>query len=91
MNGAELYAETGQFADGARRNREYFSRWIRYEVMLNEWQDLLMYDPQTSGGLLLSVDEDYVSDLLLQLEDRGVFGQIVGDAVTGRHGEIIVI
>lgn len=91
MDGARMYAEAGQFSGGATRNHEYFSEWIQFERGLNEWQRLLLLDPQTSGGLLLSVEGHYASELIRRLEDRSVSGWIVGEAVAGRAGEIRVI
>ena len=86
-----MYGEAGQFAGGAMRNYEYFGRWTRFERDLEEWQRLLMFDPQTSGGLLLSVDGDYASKLMGQLEARSVSARIVGEAVQGRGRGIRVI
>lgn len=91
MDGAEIYAEAGKFSGGAIRNYDYFTKWIRFKKGLNKWQRLLMLDPQTSGGLMFSVDGDYVFEFIDRLEDRSVSGWIVGEAVAGGGGEIRVI
>ena len=44
--------------------------------------DLLpLYDPQTSGGLLVAVPETKASTLLGALGKRGVTGAVVGEVV----------
>lgn len=62
-------AEAGIFPGAARRN------WQGYEGVqaesLPEWQQLLLADPQTSGGLLVAVDPGYTSDLLQELHSAG--------------------
>jgi selenide,water dikinase len=42
----------------------------------------LLYDPQTSGGLLAAVDPDAVPAALGALAERGVTAQVVGTAET---------
>jgi selenide, water dikinase len=45
-------------------------------------EDLLpLYDPQTSGGLLLAVPEARTSTLVRALQERGVAGALVGEVV----------
>jgi selenide,water dikinase len=44
----------------------------------------LMFDPQTSGGLLISVKKQDVKDCLLAMQDRGIPAALVGE-VTGDH------
>ena len=91
MDGAQIYAKAGKFSGGAMRNYDYFTQWIRFEEGLEKWERLLMLDPQTSGGLMFSVDGGYAAELISLLEARSVSGWIVGEAVAGRGGEIRVI
>jgi selenide,water dikinase len=44
---------------------------------------LPLYDPQTSGGLLVAAPEDQVSALVSSLERYGVPGAVVGEVVEG--------
>ena len=56
MPGAEKYCAMGLFPEGGSRNRDFFScRVSREENCSDIFYDLL-FDPQTSGGLLLAVD-----------------------------------
>ena len=90
MEGAEEYARADNFAGGATRNADYYSQWVKWERGLTEWKRRLLFDPQTSGGLLLAVAAESVADFLRELDERGQFGFVVGEAVGGRAGEIAV-
>lgn len=57
MEGARIYAEKGIFPGVAYDNLQYYRDHIRFNTVLSEWEKLLLFDPQTSGGLLLAVDE----------------------------------
>ena len=56
-----------------------------------DWQREIIIDPQTNGGLLLSVSGDRAEDLLHALHDGGVASaRIIGD-VRERESHGIVI
>lgn len=52
---AVRYAEQWTFPGGASDNRSYFGKFVRFSAKLSEMQQMLLFDPQTSGGLLLAV------------------------------------
>jgi selenide,water dikinase len=54
-----------------------------------EYQDLL-FDPQTSGGLLVAVAPDYAANALTTLDNHGVAARRVGDVVAKRSPMIHV-
>jgi selenide,water dikinase len=53
-------------------NRELVAGAIRFEKDLPPWHKEIVYDPQTSGGLLVSVPESQGEALLKTLETAGV-------------------
>jgi len=53
-------------------NRELVAGAIRFEVDLAQWHKEIVYDPQTSGGLLLSVPASQGDALLRALQEAGV-------------------
>lgn len=61
------YAQMGLVPGGAYNNRKYFKDKINCEKIKEEYLDLL-FDPQTSGGLLISVNEKYMDDIILDLQ-----------------------
>ncbi len=68
MDGAMENASMGLVPAGAYRNRSYVGERVRIsEGIAEELQDIL-FDPQTSGGLLIAVHGDSLEGLLADLE-----------------------
>lgn len=83
LPGTMEYAEAGVFPGGMGRNRDCFARWIALDSALQEYQESLLYDPQTSGGLLMSVARESAEDLLRELASVGVDARDIGAVVAG--------
>jgi len=71
------YAEMGLVPAGAYKNRKYFEGKSSFDNIEEVFLDLL-FDPQTSGGLLISVEERYAEKILkeLELNNETQFAQI---------------
>ena len=63
------YAKMGLVPGGAYRNRGYSKDKVDSERVEEHFVDLL-YDPQTSGGLLLSVEAKYVDAIMEAFEQK---------------------
>ena len=75
---------------GMANNREYFQGGVDMARDVDGERQDLLYDPQTSGGLLFSIDQ-LQTDLALQLLERaGVMAKRVG-AVSPRGEKPLVI
>jgi selenide,water dikinase len=75
-------ASMGLIPAGAYKNREFRDQMITFaETVERCWQDVL-FDPQTSGGLLISVNGHQAGELIAALKDAGI-----GDAA--QIGEIL--
>jgi selenide, water dikinase len=73
-------ANEGVYPGGLESNREYLKNRVTADGASQD--DLLpLYDPQTSGGLLVAVPGTRVSALVGALDRRGVSGAVVGDVV----------
>jgi selenide,water dikinase len=60
-------------------------------VTLNDKDEEILYDPQTSGGLLLSLPATQADDLLCALSAAGVpHAAKVGDVVAGKPGIMLI-
>jgi selenide,water dikinase len=60
-------------------NRELVDEATRFEVSLPAWREEIFVDPQTSGGLLVSVSADQAQAVLGAMRDGGVEdAQIIG-------------
>ena len=89
LPGAMEYAEAGVFPGGMARNRDCFSQWITFERAPASHHESLLYDPQTSGGLLMSVAPEKAEALLRELAVVGENAADIGAVVAG-SGNITV-
>ena len=78
----ELAAE-GVLPGGSKRNHESHSAAVK-ATGLGDAEAALLYDAQTSGGLLIAVDPTDTNALLTELSARGVKGAaVIGKTVEG--------
>lgn len=89
-NEAYDFADMGFIPEGAYRNREYAEAGVR--IIGNVTRPMLdiCFDPQTSGGLLISMDEKNVEEALQSMKNEGVNAEIIG-AVTERKDSPIYL
>lgn len=75
-------ANDGVYPGGLKSNREYLKDRVVADG--TEADDLLpLYDPQTSGGLLISAPENRAREVLRRLAREGVSASVVGEVVEG--------
>jgi len=86
---ARELAAMGLLPGGAHANRQHFGRLVRFDPGVAEVEQDLLFDPQTSGGLLLAVPPDKQEQCLARLAERGVAAAAVGEVVAAR--EIAVV
>jgi selenide,water dikinase len=87
--GARHYAEMGTFPGGQGRNRAYYQRWVQFGDAVDSITRDLLFDPQTSGGLLIALDAARLDDLLTELDARGVTGAVIGEVRAGTPGIVV--
>ncbi len=80
---AHAYAQAWRFPGGAFDNKLYFSEQIDFDPSLSEAEQMLLFDPQTSGGLLLGVPEHKITDFLAAAQTMGQPAWLVGEVVAG--------
>ncbi|MBC7326252.1 MAG: selenide, water dikinase SelD, partial [Moorella sp. (in: Bacteria)] len=89
--GAEEFAAMGLIPGGAYNNRRYVEGAVTIEAGVPEALQDILYDPQTSGGLLIAVAGAKAGELMAALEEHGVVdARIVGEVVAG-SGRISVV
>jgi len=82
LPGAVRLAEQGHLTGGCRRNRDYLADKVSVADRIRSGLIEVAFDPQTSGGLLIALDETEAPALLQRLHQAGVTtAAIVGHAV----------
>jgi len=91
LPGTEEYAMMGLIPGGTIRNRDFRLPMIERAADISDERLLILFDAQTSGGLLISVSEQNVYSLLEKLHQEGVReAAIIGEVVSEPKGKIIV-
>ncbi len=78
---------------GAYSNEKYFEKWVNFSDEISEQLRLALFDPQTSGGLLISVEESKANELLENINKRSqIKAEIIGKVVKkGSNGKAITV
>jgi selenide,water dikinase len=86
------FASMGLIPAGAYKNREFRASMIAFaETVALSRQDALV-DPQTSGGLLISVNGNQAAELITALKDAGVGDAAeIGEVQNGPEEKIWVV
>ena len=87
--GAEKAADDFLYTAAGQRNRNHTGPFVRFEGVPFAMEEVL-FDPQTSGGLLLAVDPAEASALEKELQSAGLPAKIVGEIVPRTETEITV-
>jgi selenide,water dikinase len=82
-SGARKYAERGFFPGGAFDNKMYFGPRVQFDPKMDEPSEMLLFDPQTSGGLLLGVPREKLEDFKKRANQLGQSIWVVGNATSG--------
>jgi len=89
VSGARKYAEMCTFPGGAVDNRNFFSPRVQFAEGISETEQMLLFDPQTSGGLLLAVPEISVGKFMEQAAKKGIPAWEIGKVLDGSGIEVV--
>jgi len=81
INGALALAQAGLMTGADKTNREYVGEDVSVASTIDSNLMKLFYDPQTAGGLLLSISEDKADELLTELRRNYPRAEIIGRVV----------
>jgi selenide,water dikinase len=91
LPGTEEFALMGLIPGGTIRNRDFRLPMIERAADMSDEKLLILFDAQTSGGLLISVPEHEAQSLLERLHQEGVgAAAIVGEVVAKPKGKIVI-
>ncbi|MEE9277910.1 MAG: selenide, water dikinase SelD, partial [Dehalococcoidia bacterium] len=83
MDGLAGYVERGYSTGGQARNREYFLPELQTERALSVYEETLLLDPQTCGGLLIVLPDAHAAKLERRLTEAGVPNWRIGSVEPG--------
>jgi selenide,water dikinase len=84
-------SEMGMVPGGLHRNREFRIKMVEIAPGVPRFMVDVMYDPQTSGGLLISVPEPEAETLVKRMHETGLEeAAVIGEVVAEPKGRIVV-
>ena len=96
LPGADECAAAWLFPGGAHNNKAFYSPMVRFDARISEEQQMLLWDPQTSGGLLLAIPAERLGEFVVHYNQLGG-GQPtapsvwqVGEVLEGTGIEVVV-
>ena len=85
------FAKIGFSPGGTQRNKDFYMKFVVNFNKLPDYIIELLFDPQTSGGLLISVSAKVADKLLSQLIKAGYkYSAIIGEVIEKPVGKIIL-
>jgi selenide,water dikinase len=86
----EMYA-AGVGTGSNAGNRALCGERLRFDAHLPRERQEVLFDPQTSGGLLVALSREKLAWLLAELEEAGATGWAIGDVVEGPAGSLTLV
>ncbi len=85
------YAGMGFVPGGAYKIREFREPMGKFLDSVDSLMQVVLFDPQTSGGLLICVEKDSSDELLAKLREKGMNdAAIIGEVVNKPKGKIVI-
>ena len=84
LSGARSYSERGIFPGGAFDNKGHFENLVEFSEELNEPAQMLLFDPQTGGGLLFGVAAENLDAFMNRAAEVGQPVWVIGNVQPGR-------
>jgi selenide,water dikinase len=84
LPGAIDTARNRCFSGGLANNREFLEGCVGFDASVPEEIRALLYDPQTSGGLLVSIAPGAAEAALAALQARDIPARMIGEVLAKR-------
>ena len=89
VRGAQRYAGEWIFPGGSLDNRTYYGDQVKFAPQIDEHSRMLLFDAQTSGGLLLAIPAAKTADFMAQAARVDQPAWVVGEAIEGAGIEVL--
>jgi len=63
---------------GSYNNQIFVEKYVEFVRVLSFEEQMILYDAQTSGGLLISLPQDKAKEYLKKALSEGVFAKVIG-------------
>jgi selenide,water dikinase len=92
LKGLDKYISSGMIPGGTIKNKENYSCGVEKKQSIPSEQEIILYDAQTSGGLLLAIEPEQAEKAKELLYQQGfTLSQIIGKIIKVSAGRKIRI
>jgi selenide,water dikinase len=89
ISGAKQYAQQGFYPGGSANNQAHFSPRVEFAASIDTYDRMLLFDAQTSGGLLLAVPGGELKALLAEAARQEIDVWPIGVVETGSGIQVV--
>lgn len=82
------YSQMWTFPGGASDNRSFYGKHVEFSSKISEENQMLLFDPQTNGGLLLGVPKEKLAKFLQMAEENKQPVWVIGQVKEGKGIEV---
>jgi len=90
LDGALDLAAQGMLTSGDKSNREYVGNDIEIDESVDKNLIKLLFDPQTAGGMLISIPSDQAESLLSRLRENYPHAEVIGKVIEAGARSMLV-
>nr|WP_088369157.1 selenide, water dikinase SelD [endosymbiont 'TC1' of Trimyema compressum] len=88
LQGALEYAKMGLIPKGAENNRRFVNDRVDFKV--EEYMEMTLVTPETSGGLVLAFNKNQAEDYLKEMQKRNQLAYVIGEIIPERTKKLII-
>lgn len=89
MQGVLKMLSLGLIPEGAYKNQEALKKYVKIQKQSDE--DIVFFDPQTSGGLLAAMSEEDAKEAMKILRDNNIESKIIAKCIKNTHNYLLLI
>ena len=89
LEGARQYAEDWLFPAGSCRNQSWYQQWVEFAPEIPEEMRMLLFTPETSGGLLVALPPERLEEFTSLFAEEGHPCWVVGTAGEGEGVQVV--
>lgn len=89
LDGLEQYAADFIFPGGAANNKLYFENEVAFAPAVSDSQQMMLWDPQTSGGLLIALPPERLEEFNAICVENSQPAWVVGQVTIGHGIEVL--
>lgn len=89
LSGAKNLSSIDFWSSGAKNNKKILDSKIKWDKRITLEEKMILFDPQTSGGLLFTIDKEKSKDFINELSDnKNLFVKKIGNTIKKTNYQI---